>query len=117
MICSIFDPDDQASEERFLDWLCLHLYATHASVRQLVDSGNAPCLVVHLRPGAPFNPSTTRLFVSIIHGTTIQVMDDWAAAGMSANERRIVHEIFRDFGFSTEERFVAERRAEMEGMS
>lgn len=113
MTATVFDLTEDASEERFLDWLCHHLYATSAVVRDLVDSGSAPSVRAHLSPDGRFCPSKTRLIVSMEDGT-ILVTDEWAAAARTKNEPRVVHEVLRDFGFSTEERTAADQRAEEE---
>lgn len=113
MTAAVFDLNEDADEERLLDWLWHYLYATHAVVRELVDRGVAPPVRVHLSPEARFCPSAARLFVSIEDGM-IMVRDDWAAAPHGANEERRVREIFGHFGFSTEERAAASDRAEKE---
>jgi hypothetical protein len=109
MTPAIFDLDDVASEEPFLDWLCYYLYAHYESVRQLVDGNRLPAVSVYLWPGSPFDPGRTRLLVNV-EDYIIVVQDEWAAAA-GADHRRVVRDIFRVFGFSTEERALAEQKA------
>jgi hypothetical protein len=103
---TLFDLDDPEAEERFLDWLCHHLYLRNESVRHLVDWRAASTILIFLRPDALFDPTGTRLFVTVSN-RVIHVTDEWASTAEPSEAR----DIFRDFGFSTEERARAEERA------
>jgi len=78
MTGSVFDLDDRESLELFLDWLCHYVYATYEPVRQLVDSGRAPTVVVCMEENKIFDPSRARLFAHVVD-TTIHVEDEWVA--------------------------------------
>lgn len=108
-----FNLDDEADTDRFLDWLCHNTYVNEPSVRLLVDVLKSPRLIVHL------NPATTRVIepakVNLIVGTgddLVHVIDDWVASHMAEAPTTVqVRQIVCRFGFSKEQRTLAEKRA------
>jgi hypothetical protein len=113
---TVFDLDDEADEERFLDWLCHDTYLNAPSVRLFVDEFKTPRLIVHLHPETiRIEPAKMNLIVGI-GDDLIHVIDDWVASqAVKAPTTMQVRQIVCRFGFSKEQRTLAERRANEKG--
>lgn len=109
---TVFDLDDEAEEERFLDWLCHETYLSEPGVRLLVDTLGSPRLIIHLNPETiRIEPTKANLIVGI-GDDLVHVIDDWVASQTAkAPTTMQVRQIVCRFGFSKEQRTLAENRA------